>query len=125
VTGVPADLATDGIAEALEHMFGGSPPWAIDVEHGRTGTISTTDTDACWHVRLGHWSGTSPSTGTVYVDEGMLDVVPAADHTTPAFEIFGRAADVDAWLWSRPPGEAIERHGDVADLEAIIDHGVQ
>ncbi|MFW2332727.1 maleylpyruvate isomerase family mycothiol-dependent enzyme [Ilumatobacter sp.] len=122
VTDLDADLATDGIAEALEHMFGGAPPWATRTGTGRIGAVSASDTGARWLVQLGRWSGTSPNTGTSYADEGMIDVVDAGE---PTFEVSGRAGDLDAWFWSRPPGGPIDRHGDVAELEAIIAAGVQ
>jgi uncharacterized protein (TIGR03083 family) len=117
-----AELATDGVIEVFEYVFGGAPPWGVLTELGDVGRIVATDTGADWLVRLGRWSGTSPTTGTVYADEGMLDIVDAG---SPTFVISGRAGDLDAWLWSRPTLRPVERRGDVSAVEAIIAHGVQ
>ena len=122
VTELDAGLATDGVQEAIEWMFGGTPGWASTSADGPVGRLATTDTDTSWLVQVGHWSGTSPNTGTTYTDEQMLLLVDAGE---PSFEITGAAADLDAWIWNRPPRREISRTGDAAALEAVITTGVQ
>ena len=89
---------------------------------GPVGRLATTDTDTSWLVQVGHWSGTSPNTGKTYTDEQMLFLVDAGE---PSFEITGTAADLDAWIWNRPPRGEISRTGDTAAFEAVIRTGVQ
>jgi uncharacterized protein (TIGR03083 family) len=122
VTELDAGLATDGVHEAIEWMFGGTPEWASSTRDGPVGRLATTDTDTSWLVQVGHWSGTSPNTGKNYTDEQMLFLVEAGE---PSFEITGTAADLDAWIWNRPPPREISRTGETAALEAVIMSGVQ
>jgi uncharacterized protein (TIGR03083 family) len=122
VTELDAGLATDGVHEAIEWMFGGAPGWASSTPDGPVGRLSTTDTDTSWLVQVGHWSGTSPNTGKTYTDEQMLFLVDAGE---PSFELTGTAADLDAWIWNRPPRSEISRTGDTAALEAVIMSGLQ
>ena len=123
VTELDAGLATDGVLEAIEWMFGGTPAWASSTTpDGPVGRLATTDTETSWLLQIGHWSGTSPNTGTTYTDETMLFLVDAGE---PAFEITGTAADLDVWIWNRPPRRAISRTGDTAAFEAVISSGVQ
>ena len=122
VTELDAGLATDGVHEAIEWMFGGTPRWASSKPDGPVGRLAATDTDTSWPVQVGHWSGTSPNNGQTYTDEQMLFLVDAGE---PSFEITGTAADLDAWIWSRPPRRAIRRSGETAALEAVILSGVQ
>jgi uncharacterized protein (TIGR03083 family) len=122
VTELDAGLATDGVHEAIEWMFGGAPGWASSTPDGPVGRLSTTDTDTSWLVQVGHWSGTSPNTGKTYTDEQMLFLVDAGE---PSFELTGTAADLDAWIWNRPPRSEISRTGDTPALEAVIMSGLQ
>ena len=122
VTELDAGLATDGILEAIEWMFGGTPGWASSTPDGPVGRLATTDTDRSWLVQVGHWSGTSPNTGKTYADEQTLFLVGGGE---PSFEISGTAADLDAWMWNRPPRGGISRTGDTAAFEAVIEAGVQ
>ena len=122
VTELDAGLATDGVLEALEWMFGGAPGWASSTPDGPIGRLATTDTDTSWLVQVGHWSGTSPNTGKTYTNEEVLFLVDAGE---PSFEISGAAADLDAWIWNRPPRRGVSRTGDSAAFEAVIRTGVQ
>jgi uncharacterized protein (TIGR03083 family) len=122
VTDLDAELATDGVLEAVEWMFGGAPGWATTEPDGPVGRLATTDTGGSWLVQVGRWSGTSPRTNKTYTDEHMLFLVPEG---TPSFEISGTARDLDAWIWNRPPLGVVSRAGDTAAFEAIIKTGVQ
>jgi len=122
VTELDPGLATDGVLEAIEWMFGSTPAWASTTLDGPTGRLSTTDTDAAWLVQVGHWNGTSPNTGKTYTAEPMLVLVAAGE---PSFDIAGTARDLDAWLWNRPPIEEIRPTGDAAAFEAVIRSGLQ
>jgi uncharacterized protein (TIGR03083 family) len=123
VTDLDADLATDGVLEAVEWMFGGAPGWATTTgSDGPVGRLTTTDTGASWLVQVGRWSGTSPNSGKTYTDESMLSIVDAGE---PTFEITGTARDMDAWVWNRPAVGEITRTGDTEPFEAVIREGVQ
>jgi uncharacterized protein (TIGR03083 family) len=125
--GVPAGdvdsaLASDGVLEALEWMYGGYPEWAHYRPTGTVGRLATTDTGTAWLVELGRWGGHSPNTGKDYQDEPALTVVQAGD---PTFSITGTARDLDAWLWHRPTLGEISTDGDAGALEEAIKDGPQ
>lgn len=121
-TDLDADMATDGILEALDLIFGGAPGWAEVAMHGPVGRLATDDTGVAWTVHLGRFSGTSPDSGNTYADEPMFSLVDSGE---PSFEIGGTAADLDAWIWSRPPLGEVRRRGDTSTLEAIVGLGVR
>jgi hypothetical protein len=72
------------------------------------------DTGDSWFVTLGRFTGTSPD-GTSYDEPDIRadDTDPGAD---AAAEVSGGAADLDCWLWHRPPIAAVERSGDLQVL---------
>ena len=122
VTELDAGLATDGVLEAIEWMFGGAPGWATSTADGPVGRLATTDTGASWLVRVARWSGTSPNTQRTYANEPMLLLVDAGE---PSFEVTGTARDLDAWMWNRPTLSEIRRAGDTSAFETLIREGVQ
>jgi uncharacterized protein (TIGR03083 family) len=122
VTDIDPQLATDGVKEVLDWMYSGVPSWGTSGADGPVGRIATTDTGASWLVRIGSWSGTSPNSGKTYSDEPNLTIVTTGD---PAFGISGTAADLDSWLWNRPPHEPVALDGDYRRFESIIRQGVQ
>jgi len=122
VTEVDPELATDGVLEAIEWMYGGAPGWATTTADGPVGRLATTDTGASWLVQVGHWSGTSPNTQRTYTNDPMFFLVDAG---APSFEIMGTARDLDAWIWNRPPVSEIRRSGDTSSFEIVIRQGVQ
>jgi uncharacterized protein (TIGR03083 family) len=122
VSAVDRGLATDGVKEVLEWMYGGVPEWATSTMDGATGRLRTTDTGGEWVVRIGRWSGHSPNTGKTYTDEPVLGIVADGE---PSFEISGTAGDLDAWLWNRPTVTEVTRTGDTEPFEAVIRTGVQ
>lgn len=127
VTALDPTLATDGVLEAIEWMFGEPPSWAMPTWDGPIGRLATSDTDAGWLVQVGSFTATSPNTGTVYTDEGVLRLAPSGEAAgrAPQFEITGTAADLDAWMWSRPTIGRVTLSGDATAFEAVVRAGVQ
>jgi len=118
---IDAELAADGVLEVLDVMYGSAPSWTTVTEDGPVGTIRCTDLDIHWAVQIRRLSGTSPETGQTYADEPVLAIV---DSAASAFDISGTAADLDRWLWRRPTAGPINRTGDAAVFEAVIDNGI-
>jgi uncharacterized protein (TIGR03083 family) len=118
---VDAELATDGVAEVFDWLFSSAPPWSEHRADGPIGVVTTTDTGRRWLVQVGHWSGTSPSSGRSYTGRATLRVVDAG---TPAFSVAGAAADLDLWLWNRGTGGVV-LDGDAREFEAVVRSGVQ
>ena len=119
-------LASDGVDEALRVIYGGVPDWGtFTPEGGGLVRLRAADTGASWLVLLGRFTGTDPG-GTSY-DEP--DIYPAASDpgTDAAAEVTASAADLDCWLWHRPPLGAVERSGDseaLSRFDAAIGPGV-
>jgi uncharacterized protein (TIGR03083 family) len=107
---MPADLATDGVHEALDVMFGGLPPWGAFTPEPSYVEYRVTDTGVSIWAQIGTFSGTSPE-GKTYADEPDQHVVPAPE-VTPALVVSGTAADLDAWLWHRVGDERVLIEGD-------------
>ena len=121
-------LSADGVDEALRIMYDGTvPAWGNFVaDEGKTLRITATDTGDSWFVTLGHFTGTDPETERDY-DQPFIHAADADPGTSAAATIAGTAADLDCWLWHRPPLGTIDRSGDEAVLtkfEAKIAGGV-
>jgi uncharacterized protein (TIGR03083 family) len=120
-------LSADGVDEALRVMYTMVPDWAtFTPDHTRTVRVRAADTGQTWLVTLGRFTGTDPGTGTSY-DEPDIQTA-AADSGRPAGAgISGSAADLDCWLWHRPPLGPVERTGDpemLRGFEAAIEQGI-
>lgn len=120
-------LGADGVDEALQVMYTVVPDWAtFTPDHARTVRVRAADTGQTWLVTLGRFTGTEPASGTSY-DEPDIQAA-AADSGQPArAEISGGAADLDCWLWHRPPLGPVERTGDpevLRGFEAAIEPGI-
>jgi uncharacterized protein (TIGR03083 family) len=115
-TPLDPSLSTDGIDEALRVMYGGVPDWGTFTpdDAGLTVELKTTDTGARWLVTLGVFTGTDPG-GTSY-DEPEIQVADGDPGAKAAGEVTGAAADLDCWLWHRPPIGPVDRSG---NLEAL------
>ncbi|MDH2416346.1 maleylpyruvate isomerase family mycothiol-dependent enzyme [Nocardioides sp. CER19] len=113
VTGLDPVLAADGVDEALDIMFGGTPAWGRFDPLPHHVRVDLTDTDTQVWVQLGTFSGTSPD-GTDYAEEPDISVVPDPGDDPDAV-VEGLAADVDAWLW---------RRGDDAGIHVAGDRGI-
>ncbi|MDP3892205.1 maleylpyruvate isomerase family mycothiol-dependent enzyme [Nocardioides sp.] len=115
-------LAADGVAELLEVMHGGVPPWGTLTRSGTTVRVAITDTGDELFLDLGRFTGTSPTSGRQY-DEPAFDVVDAlpAGRSGPGATVAAPAAVLDTWLWRRGDAEAllgqIELTGDADALD--------
>lgn len=129
-TSLDADLAADGVDEALTVMRGYEPEDGLT--HTTLGgtvllTVAAAAPPRMWSVQPVRVTG--PSGGDV-VDLGRLLVepvdLPRSGDGRPsgmfipcAAAIDGGAEDVDCWLWNRPLGGALHRRGDAAALAAL------
>lgn len=109
-------LASDGVEEVLDVMFGATPDWGEFSPLPHYIKVEMTDTGEHVWVQLGRFSGTDPEDGT-HVDEDDIHVVddPGVE---PDAVISSPAAVMDARLWRRGDGDSIHLAG---DLE-IVDH---
>jgi uncharacterized protein (TIGR03083 family) len=108
---VDEQLAADGVEEALRVMYGAVPEWGTFIaDAGQTVRLRASDTGDTWLVMLGRFTGTDPG-GTAY-DEPDIQPADQDPGTEAAAEIAGSAADLDCWLWHRPPVTPVQRTGD-------------
>jgi uncharacterized protein (TIGR03083 family) len=121
-----AALATDGVHEVLDVMYGGCPPWGSWVPHDEgTVRVDTTDTGEQFWLRFGTFSGTDPDSGTTYADEVDFHVVapPEDPDEEPDVVVDGTAEALDRWLWNRADDSGISVAGDqetYARFRAIV-----
>jgi uncharacterized protein (TIGR03083 family) len=115
-TDLDAALASDGVEEVLDVMFGGCPEWGEFSPLPHYLRLELTDTGESVWVQLGRFSGTDPSDDTHY-DEDDIHVV-ADPGVEPDAVISAPAGVMDARLWRRGDGDSIHLAG---DLE-IVDH---
>jgi uncharacterized protein (TIGR03083 family) len=122
-TPMDPDLSTDGVDEVLRIMYGGAPPWGLFTPDPRqTVRVQTTDTGRSWLLTLGEFTGTDddgvahdgPDLRVAPSDNGGSDTSDAAAAT-----VRGTAADLDCWLWHRPPVGPVECTGDPLVLERL------
>jgi uncharacterized protein (TIGR03083 family) len=120
-TPTPLDpvLATDGVWEALDVMYGGSPSWGTFEERGPRVEFRTADTGAVVPVALGWFTGTDPD-GVTY-DGAAVAVRPVEPAIAPAVSVRGAAGDLDAWLWHRADAGAITVEGDPEVYKALAE----
>ena len=115
-------LSADGVDEALRLMYNGTiPAWGnFAAFEGQTLRIGATDTGDSWFVTLGQFTGTDPGDQKSY-DQPTICVADADPPASAPATITGTAADLDCWLWNRPPLESISRSGEKAVLTAFDD----
>jgi uncharacterized protein (TIGR03083 family) len=120
-------LGADGVDEALRVMYTGVPDWGtFTPDHSKTARLRALDTGDTWLVTLGRFTGTDPDSGTGY-DEPDIQTAPADSGGRAGAEISGDAADLDCWLWHRPPLGPVQRTGNpeiLAGFEAAIGPGI-
>lgn len=125
-TAVDAQLAADGVDEALRVMYGGLPAWgAFTPEEGKSLRIRARDTGDSWLVRLGRFTGTDAD-GSTY-DEPDLHVDDHDSGNAVVAVIEGDAADLDGWLWHRPTLKDVSLTGSqelLAELDQILAPGI-
>jgi uncharacterized protein (TIGR03083 family) len=110
VTPLDPRLAADGVDEALDIMFGGTPEWGRFDPLPERVRVDLSDTDTQVWVQLGTFTGTSPE-GRAYTAEPDISVVTDPGEE-PDVVVEGLAADVDAWLWRRRDHAGIHVAGD-------------
>jgi uncharacterized protein (TIGR03083 family) len=110
VTTLDARLAADGVDEALDVMFGGTPAWGRFDPLPHHVRVDLPDTDTQVWIQLGTFSGTSPD-GVDYAAEPDISVVPDPGGDPDAV-VEGLAGDVDSWLWRRGDDAGIRVVGD-------------
>lgn len=119
-------LCADGVDEALRVMYGAKPEWAtFTPEPPRTVRLRATDTGDSWLVTLGRFTGTDPD--GVSNDEPDIHADDRDPGAEAAAGISGTAADLDCWLWHRPPATPVERTGDqqvLGGFDAAIAPGI-
>lgn len=121
-------LSADGVDEALRIMYGGDvPSWgAFTVAGGQVLRLVAADTGDSWLVTLGRFTGTDPAGQASYDEDGIQ--VAGADRGEPAAAVVsGGAADLDCWLWHRPPLARIDHSGDLDVLgrfDSVVAPGI-
>ncbi len=125
-TALDPRLGADGVDEALRVMYGALPAWGTFTPGGPEAVrLRATDTGDSWLVALGRFTGTDPD-GTSY-DEPDIHAADTDSGAAAAAEVSGAAADLDCWLWHRPPITPVERSGDrqvLSQFEAAIAPGI-
>jgi uncharacterized protein (TIGR03083 family) len=117
-TALDPALSADGIDEALRVMYGGLPGWGtFTPDDGAPALrLQATDTGDSWLVTFGRFTGTDPDDGTSY-DEPDIHAADRDPGTEATGEVTGAAADLDCWLWRRPPLTPVEPSGDSRALD--------
>jgi uncharacterized protein (TIGR03083 family) len=119
-------LGADGVDEALRIMYGGVPDWGrFTPDSGKTLRLRATDTGDTWLVTLGRFTGTDPG-GTV-IDEPDIHAAETDQGAEAAVLVAGSAADLNCWLWHRPPAALIEFSGNrqvLSGFESVIAPGI-
>jgi uncharacterized protein (TIGR03083 family) len=111
-------LSADGVDEVLRVMYSGVPDWgSFAADESKTLRLRATDTGDSWLITLGRFTGTDPE-GTSY-DEPDFSVADGDPGAPASALIGGAAADLDCWLWHRPPAGAIDQSGDSGVLAAF------
>lgn len=125
VSPIDPALATDGIDEVVDVMYGRDHPLVtFAATPGQVVELTSTDTDRRWVLQLGRETGTVPETGERIDDPNFR---PAPNYTAVA-TISGTAADLDLWLWNRPSSGELTGTGDTTTLDAmdeVLKEGLQ
>jgi uncharacterized protein (TIGR03083 family) len=126
-------LSADGVDEMLRVMYGGDvPAWGTFTPAGGPAggaviRFHAADTGRSWLVTLGRFTGTDPRDAASY-DEDSISVTGDGDGgAAAAATVSGSAADLDCWLWRRPPVGEVTRTGDEDLLDrfgALMSGGV-
>ncbi len=98
---IDAQLAVDGIDEALMIMLAGDDDAAAAVPG--SGTVEVLTNDAAWSVRL----------------EDARTVVSPGRRTSPDAVLTGDPAEVFLYLWGRAPVDTLTRRGDESRIAAM------
>lgn len=121
-TPLDPDLATDGMVECLDWMYGEHPAWGHFEDDGARAVVEATDTGRRVLVGLGRLTGQDPEDGED-VDEDDLRVLDPALRGAgpePHVRVAGTAEQVDLWLWGRGPVDALAVTGDEAVRDRLM-----
>jgi uncharacterized protein (TIGR03083 family) len=123
-TPIDPRLAADGVDEVLGVMYGEPPAWGtFTPDENHVVRFTASDTGDVWTVTVGRFTGRSPD-GAEH-EMACLDWVSA--ELAPTAEVSGTAADLDCWLWRRPPAGPVTQSGDedtLARLAEVMADGV-
>lgn len=123
---IAPQLAADGVDELVRVMYGREHPLlTFAPTPGRTVALEATDTGDRWVLQLGRETGTVPDTGEHIDDPNFRPLTTDAPATAT---VAGTAADLDVWLWNRPPRTDLQRTGDrdvLTALDEILADGMQ
>jgi uncharacterized protein (TIGR03083 family) len=113
-------LAADGIDEVLGVMYGEPPAWGtFTPDHDHVVRFEATDTGDSWSVTIGRFVGREPGEEGAPAAVACLDWV--SDDIAPTAQVRGTAADLDCWLWRRPPAGDVITTGDPATLDLLAE----
>ncbi len=120
-------LSADGVDEALRIMYGGAPAWGSFTPTGVGALrLRASDTGDTWLITAGRFTGTDPGDGRRY-DEPAFQTAGSDPGDPAAAEIQGTAADLDCWLWHRPPLREVRPSGNpniLGQFESAIAEGI-
>ena len=111
VSGLDPVLAADGVDEALDIMFGGTPGWGHFAGSGGYVRVDITDRDESLWIQIGRFTGTDPDGEHHDVED--IRVVPAPGGEPDAV-VSGPGPALDTWLWRRGDDSQIRVSGDLA-----------
>ena len=106
-------LAADGVDEMLGVMYGEAPSegtFTPSAEH--IVRFAAVDTGDSWTVTIGTYTDPAGESSP------CLDWAP---HAAATAEVQGTAADLDCWLWRRPPVGQIDQTGSPATLARLAE----
>ena len=118
-TPMDAGLSADGVDEVLRFLDVAAPSgFESRPDPAQTVLLRTTDHTRSWLVTLGQLNGIEGD-GTPHDDPDLtvLALDGGSGTRTPAAIVSGVAADLDCWLWHRPPVGEVTRTGDPRVLE--------
>lgn len=125
VTPLDPELAADGVDEALDIMFGGTPGWGSFAGGGRHVRVDIADRGESVWVETGRFTGTDPDSAKTYDEDDIAKVDPREGE--PDAVVSGPAATLDAWLWRRGSDDEIAVTGDgevVAHFRRCVDQAI-
>jgi hypothetical protein len=113
-------LASDGLEEVLDIMYGNHPDWGTFTPGGPQLQVVAEDTGLVLPVVLGRFAGTDPDSGEE-IDEADVSVHRADPEAAPAAVVRGRAEDLDAWAWHRRDDAALTVEGDRSAYDRLLE----